>query len=152
MKHIRWMGPALALWLGGCTSVTGLIDAGDKFGCPLEGGVQCRRLSEVHEGLHAGPPADPARTPSSPRAPDTIVERMGPTQPVPDATPAAIDSTPSVPDVKRRAEEVVVLTLLPYVDAEGDLHETSRVWMRTHDAGWNIERIRREAVRRASER
>ena len=47
----------------------------------------------------------------------------------------------------RAPEKVVMLWVLPWVDAEGDLHGDSRVWVRVKDALWRIERVRSRAMR-----
>ncbi len=39
------------LALNGCSSLTGLIDAADEFGCPMGSGVNCTTLSKTHERL-----------------------------------------------------------------------------------------------------
>ncbi len=47
----------------------------------------------------------------------------------------------------RAPEKVVMLWVLPWVDAQGDLHGDSRVWVRVKDALWRIERVRSRAMR-----
>lgn len=131
------LATSLVSSLSGCASVSGLIDAGDDFGCPMHEGVACRSLSEVHAALHD----------EAPRRPDVIVERVEAKA----ATPAAVtaESKPTSIAVgrgKRRPEEVLVLTILPFVDADGDLHDTQNLWMRTQEAGWYVERLRRDAL------
>ena len=44
-----------------------------------------------------------------------------------------------------------MLWILPWVDAAGDLHSDSRVWMRVRDAAWRIESVRTRAMRVAPE-
>lgn len=46
----------------------------------------------------------------------------------------------------RSPERVVMLWVLPWVDEAGDLHSTSRVWVRVKDANWRIERVRSRAI------
>lgn len=46
----------------------------------------------------------------------------------------------------RAPEKVVMLWVLPWVDAEGDLHGDSRLWVRVKDALWRIERVRSRAM------
>ena len=128
----------LTFGLSGCASVSGLIDAGDDFGCPMQEGVTCRSLSEVHASLH-----EPVRRP------DVIVERVDASEyAVPDVEPStrADRVGRSALHEKRRAEEVLVMTILPWVDADGDLHDTQTLWLRTQEAGWYVERLRRDAL------
>ena len=42
----------LSIAFTGCSSITGLVDASDQFGCPVENGVRCTSLSQTHERLH----------------------------------------------------------------------------------------------------
>ena len=51
----------------------------------------------------------------------------------------------------RAPERLVMLWILPWVDAAGDLHSDSRVWMRVRDAAWRIESVRTRAMRVAPE-
>lgn len=46
----------------------------------------------------------------------------------------------------RAPEEVLMVWVLPWIDATGDLHDASRVWMRVEDAKWRIEGIRTRAM------
>lgn len=46
----------------------------------------------------------------------------------------------------RAPEEVLMVWVLPWIDATGDLHDASRVWIRVEDAKWRIEGIRTRAM------
>ena len=46
----------------------------------------------------------------------------------------------------RASESVLVLNILPWVDAEGDLHGEERVWVRVAEPKWRIESLRRKAL------
>ena len=140
---------AAALALAGCSSISGLIDAHDEFGCPMKAGVSCRTLSETHgivereirsgesPRLEVRPGAKAsgrANAPSAAARPASRDER------------APIGYAEPVRDPMRASESVLVLNILPWVDAEGDLHGEERVWVRVAEPKWRIESLRRRAL------
>lgn len=52
---------------------------------------------------------------------------------------------------RRAAEVVMQLWVMPWVDADGDFHAASRVWLKVKDARWQIERERSRATARAAD-
>lgn len=52
---------------------------------------------------------------------------------------------------RRAAEVVMQLWVMPWVDADGDFHAESRVWLKVKDARWQIERERSRATARAAD-
>ena len=140
----------LAAVLTGCSSLTGLIDAHDEFGCPMSAGVNCTTLSATHriverelaEGespkitIKGTPTAAPNASSGKAAAAAAVAE------PVP--APAVVPARPS--GAMRASESVYVLRILPWVDAEGDLHGDSRVWVRVAEPKWRIESLRRRAL------
>ncbi|HBC69851.1 MAG TPA: hypothetical protein DCZ56_05845 [Sutterella sp.] len=140
----------LAAVLTGCSSLTGLIDAHDEFGCPMSAGVNCTTLSATHRIVERelaegespkitikGTPADAPNASSGKAAAAAAVA-----EPVP--APAVVPARPS--GAMRASESVYVLRILPWVDAEGDLHGDSRVWVRVAEPKWRIESLRRRAL------
>ena len=91
----------------------------------------------------AAAPAGPAAISNSARRwmararPRTVNEGLLRAQRMPQQLPA------------RAPERVVMLWILPWVDAQGDLHSDSRVWVRVEDALWRIERVRSRAMQSA---
>ena len=164
-----------AALLSGCTNLSGLAGAMDDFGCPASGGVNCTTVSATYEREHAQDkeerkiafadveahkkPASPSpAVANDPEADDRIrvtVESVVPSsvssedryRPIRYETKQAVDHL-----VNRAPERVVMLWILPWVDAAGDLHSDSRVWMRVKDAAWKIESVRTRAMQTAPER
>ena len=164
-----------AALLSGCTNLSGLAGAMDDFGCPASGGVNCTTVSATYEREHAQdkeerkltfadvdvqkkPAASSPVAAGEPETDDRIrvtvesVERSAATsedryRPIQHETKQAVDHL-----VNRAPERVVMLWILPWVDAAGDLHSDSRVWMRVKDAAWKIESVRTRAMQNSPER
>ncbi len=47
---------------------------------------------------------------------------------------------------RRAAEVVMALWVMPWVDADGDFHGASRIWLKVEDARWQLERERSRAT------
>lgn len=166
----------LSVAFTGCSSITGLVDASDKFGCPIENGVRCSSLSQTHERLHEErrgkeslKVAPSAATPSVAQAeksplsetPETAVKPVSQSvaeNPAPrSVTPYKEEKTQETPNPKpespamrhtsRVAERVMELWVLPWVDEDGDLNSETHLWVRVRDARWGIERLRDAAMR-----
>ena len=138
----------LAAVLTGCSSLTGLIDAHDEFGCPMSAGVNCTTLSATHRIVERelaegeSPKITIKGTPAAaPNASSGKAAAAAVAEPVP--APAVVPARPS--GAMRASESVYVLRILPWVDAEGDLHGDSRVWVRVAEPKWRIETLRRRA-------
>lgn len=159
-----------AALLSGCTNLTGLSGAMDDFGCPASGGVNCTTVSATYEREHVQDKenrkiafAEPQarKNTSQPQSSaaeehatdDSIRVTVEPVQTASEVVspraqmPHAVDNL-----VNRAPERVVMLWILPWVDAAGDLHSDSRVWMRVKDAAWRIESVRTRAMQNAPER
>lgn len=139
----------LAAVLTGCSSLTGLIDAHDEFGCPMSAGVNCTTLSATHRIVERelaegeSPKITIKGTPAAaPNASSGKAAAAAVAEPVP--APAVVPARPS--GAMRASESVYVLRILPWVDAEGDLHGDSRVWVRVAEPKWRIESLRRRAL------
>ena len=154
----------LPVFLTGCAgNITGLVGAQEDFGCPASGGVNCTTVSATYEREHADDVksevktltgVDSANNNTLGRAPIRN-DRIAVT-----STPVEADRRQRLPvsgpikhqDLSSRApERLVMLWILPWVDAAGDLHSDSRVWMRVRDAAWRIESVRTRAMRVAPE-
>lgn len=151
----------LPIFLTGCAgNITGLVGAQEDFGCPASGGVNCTTVSATYEREHADDVKSEAKTLTGV---DTVStndtfgrdpirnDRIAVT-----STPVEADRRFNGPikhqDLSSRApERLVMLWILPWVDAAGDLHSDSRVWMRVRDAAWRIESVRTRAMRVAPE-
>ncbi len=155
----------LTVCLSGCAgNITGLVGAQEDFGCPASGGVNCTTVSATYEREHADDVKSEAKTLTgvdSASTNDTLGrdpiqnDRIAVT-----STPVEADRRQRLPvngpikhqDLSPRApERLVMLWILPWVDAAGDLHSDSRVWMRVRDAAWKIESVRTRAMRVAPE-
>lgn len=150
------LGATLAL--AGCAGgVTGLAGAREEFGCPASGGVNCTTVSATYEREHAdqkafaslSEPRPSARAPQSEPQPDARIrvsvaeDGSGELRAAEPRPAVAATSAPRAP------ERLVMLWVLPWVDAEGDLHSQGRVWMRVRDAAWRIESVRSRAMKTA---
>lgn len=169
----------LSFAVSGCSSITGLVDASDKFGCAIENGVRCSSLSQTHERLHEErrgkeslKVAPSAATPSvalaekSPlsetpkeatnRTSQSVAENPTPRSVTPykeektQETPNPKPESPAMRHTSRVAERVMELWVLPWVDEDGDLNSEMRLWVRVRDARWGIERLRDAAMRHYS--
>ena len=47
---------------------------------------------------------------------------------------------------RRAAEVVMALWVMPWVDADGDFHGASRIWLKVEEARWQLERERSRAT------
>ena len=153
MKWNSFFAPAaLALLLTGCSSLTGLIDASDEFGCPMSAGVNCTTLSRTHQIVEReiregeNPAAAIALAPKNTEAVKEGAKPAAAAPAEPSAVPAAAIPPAKPSSAMRASESVYVLRILPWVDAEGDLHGESRVWVRVAEPKWRIESLRRRAL------
>ena len=165
----------LSVAFTGCSSITGLVDASDKFGCPIENGVRCSSLSQTHGRLHeerrgkeslkvapskTPPPVAPAEKIPLSEMPETagkpILQSVAadkarsvnpPKEEKTQETPGTFAKTPAPRHTSRVAERVMELWVLPWVDEDGDLNSEMRLWVRVRDARWGIERLRDAAMR-----
>lgn len=154
---------ATAALLTGCAgNLTGLVGAQEDFGCPASGGVNCTTVSATYEREHASEAlaserrltgAGPERqtTQGDVLEGDPRIRVTESTEPLPEGlktTEAGAEPSAAF-NPSRAPERVVMLWILPWVDAEGDLHSDSRVWMRVRDASWRIESVRTRAMQAA---
>ncbi len=166
----------LSVAFTGCSSITGLVDASDKFGCPIKEGVRCSSLSQTHERLHeerrgkeslkvapseTPPPVAPAEKIPLSETPETAVKPISQSAVVDQApqavtppitekvkeTESLLPKAPTTRHTSRVAERVMELWVLPWVDEDGDLNSEMRLWVRVRDARWGIERLRDAAMR-----
>lgn len=175
MKVIPCILGLFSCILAGCSSITGLVDASDQFGCPIEGGVRCTSLSQTHERLHAGAGEVPrvqeaflsdTLKKGARQMPQGTID-PAPIAPLPQGNEAEAIKGAGAParellypenqgkghDLKeekasRLSEKVMVLWVLPWVDEDGDLVSDSRLWVRVRDARWGLESLRDAAMRR----
>lgn len=154
----------LPVFLTGCAgNITGLVGAQEDFGCPASGGVNCTTVSATYEREHADDVKSEVKTLTGVDSANNNTlgrepirnDRIAVT-----STPVEADRRQRLPvngqikhqDLSSRApERLVMLWILPWVDAAGDLHSDSRVWMRVRDAAWRIESVRTRAMRVAPE-
>ena len=153
----RLMTLAGALLLTGCTHLNGLIDAGDAFGCGVAPGVRCAALSENFERQERSfaREAEVAAAETETAAVETgKSEAKSPAKQTARKTVAkAVALDDRYPKLKktfhepRRAAEVVMaLWVMPWVDADGDFHGASRIWLKVEEARWQLERERSRAT------
>lgn len=154
MKRLMFAAAAL---LTGCTHLNGFIDAGDEFGCGVAPGVRCAALSENFERQERAfaQEADVPVAEKDPVSPADGKSQANPPEQRPTKKPAAkaIALYAQYPKLKktfhepRRAAEVVMaLWVMPWVDADGDFHGASRIWLKVEDARWQLERERSRAT------
>ena len=169
----------LGIAFTGCSSITGLVDASDQFGCPVENGVRCTSLSQTHERLHeerrgkerirVTASVEPSRIAPLEKNPsdetskaatnrsfasasvDKTTQAVNPPKAeMTEGTPSAFHKAPATRHTSRVAERVMELWVLPWVDEDGDLNSEMRLWVRVRDARWGIERLRDAAMRHYS--
>ena len=161
---------AAMLPLAGCGNISGLIDAHDEFGCGSPGRASCASLSETYAHERAAGKGNFENAPKAAAAKeaentvaktDESLKTAGvlETQGLTESAAQALARSQKKVDARMRAlkaraqtlparapEKVVMLWVLPWVDAEGDLHGDSRLWVRVKDALWRIERVRSRAM------
>lgn len=169
----------LGIAFTGCSSITGLVDASDQFGCPVENGVRCTSLSQTHERLHeerrskerirVTASVEPSRIAPLEKNPsdetskaatnrsfasasvDKTTQAVNPPKAeMTEGTPSTFHKAPVTRHTSRVAERVMELWVLPWVDEDGDLNSEMRLWVRVRDARWGIERLRDAAMRHYS--
>ena len=134
----------LSIAFTGCSSITGLVDASDQFGCPVENGVMCSSLSQTHERLHEERRGkESLKVAPSAATPSVAQAEKSPLSETPNPKP----ESPAMRHTSRVAERVMELWVLPWVDEDGDLNSEMRLWVRVRDARWGIERLRDAAMR-----
>ena len=163
--------------LSGCSSITGLVDASDAFGCPIQGGVRCSSLTQTYDRAHEESDAKVLKSaPVRPPSAAFVREKTGDAQkPIVRSSDAKKPEKDGMPEIKtegqnaftgpvldekttqnvpsghghaaRLSERVMELWILPWVDEDGDLNGASRLWVRVRDARWGLESLRDAAMR-----
>ena len=127
--------------LSACVNLAGL-EGKSEFACKAPDGVVCTSVSGVYANALAG--ALPAQQ-SQDQAKATREAVEG--EPRPYAATVSVTSTPAPGTPLLSPPKVLRLWLAPRLDADGDLHDASYLYVMWHRGEWQIEHTRRQIQR-----
>ena len=149
------LGPTLVLSLGACTSLSGL-DAKKEFACPAPVGVLCEDMSQIYARTQNGTlPSQLARAEQSQKQQNqkrALPERSGAPPTISSNTPttsgAAVATTkpPYSGMPIRSTPKVLRVWINAWVDAEGDLHDQSFLYVMVSQGAWQVDHNRRRIM------
>lgn len=127
--------------LSACVNLAGL-EGKSEFACKAPDGVVCTSVSGVYANALAGAlPAQQSQSQDQAKSTRTdAVER----EPRPYAATVPVTSTPAPGTPLLSPPKVLRLWLAPRVDADGDLHDASYLYVMWHRGEWQIEHTRRQ--------
>lgn len=130
--------------LSGC-AMTGLSEADGSFACKAPAGVSCKSVSGVYANAQQGNlPGLRANGSESTRAAAPEREADASQQYARSALPVA------VPGVALRSQaKTIRIWIAPWVDADGDMHDQSYVYLVANPGNWMVEQSREATVTRA---
>ncbi len=149
------LGAILGLSLGACTSLSGL-DAKKEFACPAPVGVLCEDMSQIYARTQNGTlPSQIARAEQSQNQQSqksALLDRPGAPPPGAPKTPAASGAalTTTKPPYSgmpiRSTPKVLRVWINAWVDAEGDLHDQSFLYVMVSQGAWQVDHNRRRIM------
>ncbi len=128
--------------LSACVNLAGL-EGKSEFACKAPDGVVCTSVSGVYSNALAG--ALPAQQ-SQDQAKSTGAETVA-GEPKPYGATVSVTSTPAPGTPLLSPPKVLRLWLAPRLDADGDLHDASYLYVMWHRGEWQIEHTRRQIQR-----
>ena len=149
------LGLTLAMSLGACTSLSGL-DAKKEFACPAPVGVLCEDMSQIYARTQNGTlPSQLARVEQSQKEQNqksTTPDR--PTAPPQGSSTTPVASVAPVTTTKplysgmpiRSTPKVLRVWINAWVDAEGDLHDQSFLYVMVSQGAWQVDHNRRRIM------
>jgi conjugal transfer pilus assembly protein TraV len=139
-KSIQQLGAITAISvLAGCTSVLSGLDAKDSFTCKAGGGVPCESMTTIYNRTQAG--TLPAQQAIAVRSSTPAVTSAFHSQ-----ASASISVTPNSGQPLRSTPRVVRLWIAPWLDADGDLHDASYVYMSIGQGKWLIDHSQQQIM------
>ena len=131
--------------LSACVNLAGL-EGKSEFACKAPDGVVCTSVSGVYANALAGAlPAQQSQDKEQAKATREAVE--GEPKPRPYAATTSVTSTPAPGTPLLSPPKVLRLWLAPRLDADGDLHDASYLYVMWHRGEWQIEHTRRQVQR-----
>jgi conjugal transfer pilus assembly protein TraV len=110
-----------------------LIGCGVKYGCPAPDGVQCKPISEVYSSTLL------AKGQFQERSTGEAKSKKGS---LPKPASPAMESLPGLPSIPpapiRSAPKILRVWVAPWIDAEGDLHQESYIYIVVDQGKWAI--------------
>ncbi len=133
--------------LSACVNLAGL-EGKSEFACKAPDGVVCTSVSGVYANalagaLHAQQSQVQSQNPDQAKATREAVEG----EPKPYAATVSVTSTPAPGTPLLSPPKVLRLWLAPRLDADGDLHDASYLYVMWHRGEWQIEHTRRQIQR-----
>ena len=131
--------------LSACVNLAGL-EGKSEFACKAPDGVVCTSVSGVYANALAGAlPAQQSQDQDPDQAKATREAVEG--EPKPYAATVSVTSTPAPGTPLLSPPKVLRLWLAPRLDADGDLHDASYLYVMWHRGEWQIEHTRRQIQR-----
>lgn len=128
--------------LSACVNLAGL-EGKSEFACKAPDGVVCTSVSGVYANALAGAlPAQQSQDQAKSTGTDAAVD-----EPKPYAATVSVTSTPAPGTPLLSPPKVLRLWLAPRLDADGDLHDASYLYVMWHRGEWQIEHTRRQIQR-----
>jgi conjugal transfer pilus assembly protein TraV len=133
--------------LSACVNLAGL-EGKSEFACKAPDGVVCTSVSGVYANALAGAlpsqqSQDQSQNPDQAKATREAVEG----EPKPYAATVSVTSTPAPGTPLLSPPKMLRLWLAPRLDADGDLHDASYLYVMWHRGEWQIEHTRRQIQR-----
>ena len=132
--------------LSACVNLAGL-EGKSEFACKAPDGVVCTSVSGVYANTMAGAlPAQQSQGKDQDHAKSTGAETVAGEPKFYGAT-VSVTSTPTPGTPLLSPPKVLRLWLAPRLDADGDLHDASYLYVMWHRGEWQIEHTRRQIQR-----
>ena len=119
--------------LGACASINGVTGSTDKFACKAPDGVACNSLS----GTYANAQANNLPSQRASQASDGGTKHPQQTDVVADYSSAMPVVLPGIPI--RSDQRTMRVWVAPWVDADGDLHDQTYLYLVVDPGKWQIE-------------
>lgn len=153
IQHIpkALMGAMTGLLLSGCTNLSGL-DARDKFACPVPDGILCADMKTVYERAKAGQlPSQQAGKAATDSVIPAVPNASAGTAPAGSSTASSSATTPPPVATRplysglpiRSTPQILRIWINAWVDADGDLHDQSYLYVMVQQGQWVVEHNRR---------
>lgn len=142
---LRYIVPALALILTGCSSVLSGVGGKDTYACKAPPGAMCTSISGVHANTSLGG-TRPVRVPEQKGASFTRPTPWGTTTP-PDSAPRNAASATGSASALRSPPRLLLIWIAPWEDSDGDLHEAAFLHVVVDSGRWLVEHVRPPSTR-----
>ena len=142
---LRYIVPALARIMTGCSSVLSGLGGKDTYACKAPPGAMCTSISGVHANTSLGG-----------TRPVLVLEQKGTsfTRPTPWGTTTPPDSAPrnaasatGSASALRSPPRLLRIWIAPWEDSDGDLHEAAFLHVVVDSGRWLVEHVRPPSTR-----